>query len=799
MNTLRITQIFGKIFYIAILVLFHFSIPAKAHTSAYVFEPNSSSIVQTGGIASVHWTYSIKGFFHLTVDHESQTGSFAYVSANATDDSTPERVLDPNEVFNMTSLVGTVIDSNTLNFTGKATDESDILITVNLQDDLAHLVGQTTPPPGSADFFIFSIDAVARRKYSGGTGELNNPYQIATAEDLITLGETPEDYCYYYGNPSHFILTDDIDLDPTLPGRKVFDKAVIAPNYESGYGGPEAPFNGIPFDAVFDGNDHTISNLTIFGYSYLGLFGGLRYPAEIVDLGLVNVNIIGGESIGSLVGSNGPPEGGTIARCYSTGYVHGRRYVGGLVGQNNGYGIYGIVSQCYSTAYVRNWGDFTGGLVGMNSGTIELCYSTGSVRGYSFVGGLVGQNLVVGWSPRRVGVVSQCYSTAYVRNWGDCIGGLVGDNTGSIERSFWDIETSGVTNGIGCGTDLNEVIGKTTSEMYDPNTFMAQDWDFIDLPDGPHDIWAEPANGGYPILWWQLSPLPELPQFSGGSGMPDDPYLISTSEQLNSIGHNLRLMECHFKLTNDINLAAVHFYPIGNGQFPYEGIFDGNYHEISNMTIEGYSYLGLIGALFKGSIRNVGVVDVNIVGTGKGIGGLVGAMTLGTINQCYTTGSIKGNAYDVGGLVGRKSGDHSFLVVDINQCYSTMSVNGFSYVGGLIGLNLGNGLISECYSTGPISGNLLPIGGLVGMSYDDLAIDSFWDMQTSGTTYSAWGTGKTTTEMKDVATYTDLDTVGLDSPWDFVGNPYDDEANEDIWLMHESDYPRLWWEQIPEN
>ena len=71
-------------------------------------------------------------------------------------------------------------------------------------------------------------------KYSGGTGEPNDPYQIATAADLIALGETPADY------DKHFILTADIDLDPNLPGRKVFDKAVIG-----------------TFTGVFDGNGHT--------------------------------------------------------------------------------------------------------------------------------------------------------------------------------------------------------------------------------------------------------------------------------------------------------------------------------------------------------------------------------------------------------------------------------------------------------------------------------------------------------------------------------------------------------------
>ena len=63
---------------------------------------------------------------------------------------------------------------------------------------------------------LFALPAYA--KYSGGTGEPNDPYQIATAADLIALGETPEDY------DKHFILTADIDLDPNLPGRKAATK-----------------------------------------------------------------------------------------------------------------------------------------------------------------------------------------------------------------------------------------------------------------------------------------------------------------------------------------------------------------------------------------------------------------------------------------------------------------------------------------------------------------------------------------------------------------------------------------------
>ncbi|MEJ2703994.1 MAG: hypothetical protein P8Z79_16270, partial [Sedimentisphaerales bacterium] len=166
-------------------------------------------------------------------------------------------------------------------------------------------------------FRTYSNVEPAEAKYSGGTGEPNDPYQIATAEDLMLLGESPEDY------DKHFIMTADIGLDPNLPGRKVFDKAVIASaTIPSGFG-------GTPFTGVFDGNGYTVSHLTIQGESYLAWFGFLGVEAEIKDLGLVNVRITGsGGAIGSLVGTNE----GNVITSYSTGTVTGDWYVGGLVG-----------------------------------------------------------------------------------------------------------------------------------------------------------------------------------------------------------------------------------------------------------------------------------------------------------------------------------------------------------------------------------------------------------------------------------------------------------------------------------
>jgi len=60
-------------------------------------------------------------------------------------------------------------------------------------------------------------------------------------------------------------------LDPNLPGRKVFNEAVIAPaTIDLGGVLMKASLTG-----VFDGNGYIISNLTINGANYVGLFGQL--------------------------------------------------------------------------------------------------------------------------------------------------------------------------------------------------------------------------------------------------------------------------------------------------------------------------------------------------------------------------------------------------------------------------------------------------------------------------------------------------------------------------------------------
>jgi hypothetical protein len=86
----------------------------------------------------------------------------------------------------------------------------------------------------------------------------------------------------------------------------------------------------------------------------------------------------------------------------------------------------------------------------------------------------------------------------------------------------------------------------------------------------------------------------------------------------------------------------------------------------------------------------------------------------GTITNCSSTGSVSGTDWCVGGLVGENGvyGSVPDVPGHIIHSYSTGDVNGVDVVGGLVGINYG-GSLSNCYSTGDVNG-VKSVGGLVG-------------------------------------------------------------------------------------
>ena len=259
------------------------------------------------------------------------------------------------------------------------------------------------------------------------------------------------------GLSRHYKLTENVDLDPLSTGANnwtAIGKYLIY------------------FTGSFDGQDHTISNLIInTSDDTQGLFGYIFGASCIVkNLGLLNVDITGGQIVGGLVGFF---IGSTVQKCHVTGIISGDRNVGGLVGTNAGYlqdcyfsgsvnsdnhvggvvgnnvGATGVVKTCYATGNVSGDKDIIGGVVGYNeAATVQRCYFSGNVSGDSYVGGVVGNS--------NGSIIQNCYATGSVSGTG-FLGGVVGWNSGITQNCFSTNSVSGDDTVGGIGFNMSTI------------------------------------------------------------------------------------------------------------------------------------------------------------------------------------------------------------------------------------------------------------------------------------------------------------------------------------------------------
>nr|OZC19779.1 heme/hemopexin-binding protein precursor [Sporomusa silvacetica DSM 10669] len=201
---------------------------------------------------------------------------------------------------------------------------------------------------------------------------------------------------------------------------------------------------------------------------------------------------------------------------------------------------------------------------------------------------------------------------------------------------------------------------------------------------------------------------------TGSLSIGTDTYAVITSrsalQSMSSTGH--------YVLGSDIDISGANFTPVSS----FSGVFDGLGNTITGLTVNSTNSGGMFSTL-TGTVRNLGLVNVDINCVGMNVGALAAFNNSGSILNCYSSGQVtntysSGNA--TGGLVGRNYGSSS-----ITNSYSTcdVSLNNISNenqnaVGGLVGLNYGT--IEYCYTTGgQVSANgkvLNYVGGLVGLN-----------------------------------------------------------------------------------
>jgi len=109
----------------------------------------------------------------------------------------------------------------------------------------------------------------------------------------------------------------------------------------------------------------------------------------------------------------------------------------------------------------------------------------------------------------------------------------------------------------------------------------------------------------------------------------------------------------------------------------------------------------------------------------------------------------------VGGLIGINRGT-------VRNASATGSVHGSDGVGGLVGQNVGT--VSEALASGSVNGSTT-VGGLVGDNFDGPISDSYWDIETSGQSTSAGGTGLTTAQMTGETARTNMTGLAFGTAW----------------------------------
>ena len=164
--------------------------------------------------------------------------------------------------------------------------------------------------------YTYTVSLAAAEDPGYTVSEDGNTYEVYNADGLLAWNKAVQ------GNLLlNCTLTDDINLT----GKEWTPIG----DYDNRYTG------------TFDGGNHTITGLTINQYgNYVGMIDFLDSGGTVQNLTLENVNITGGDIVGSVVGDNY----GTVTACYhASGNVSGTSYIGGVVGYN----ISGTLTACY--------------------------------------------------------------------------------------------------------------------------------------------------------------------------------------------------------------------------------------------------------------------------------------------------------------------------------------------------------------------------------------------------------------------------------------------------------------------
>ena len=231
---------------------------------------------------------------------------------------------------------------------------------------------------------------------------------------------------------------------------------------------------------------------------------------------------------------------------------------------------------------------------------------------------------------------------------------------------------------------------------------------------------------------------PTNPDFAGGDGSQEHPFLITNDDQLNAVRKYMD-KPYYFEVGNNFSISTTKYEdwnPLGRdgstvtefiGNFNGAGYTISDFHANNEFVYPAGSGVGLFA-----SIGTTGVVENLNFETPYSFGndtvGVVAGLNKGLIQNCHLVdgGKVEGvgesTAQTIGNRVGGITGENQGTV---RNCSSSVEAVGYINIGGLVGINFGT--IEGCYSTGGVNTDytsLAPsnelnvpvqyVGGLVG-------------------------------------------------------------------------------------
>lgn len=496
--------------------------------------------------------------------------------------------------------------------------------------------------------------------------------------------------------------------------------------------------------------------------------------------------------------------GGTIRNCFALGNVSARGYSGGFVGRS----VYGgnTYENCYAAGVVTVSGEQGNGFIGGNkpdsafqydqSKGVTNCYFN-SAAASAAAYGAVGKSLDEMKTDTFLTDISGSDSGVWARE-ADKNGGLpylqgvavpetavtaqitVKLAIASYDKNSYTFNRMGdvitVTMDSNGNTRLVDLMdeaqrqGLLTYSYATTSTFgrfiHTINGRAVDAPDG----WMFTVNdtlsnvsaslatvqNGDQVLWFEGTTENRFqgPSWKELTGTPaaiswvdietvDDLLALAKATDAETLGKNYRLKA-------DLNLKDTPFNGIGSADQPFTGMFDGQGHTISHVTVnapEGEN-AGFFNVIKGATIRDLKLVDVEITGK-TNVGGLVGSARVqldssdlsknvaNLIGGCSVSGTVTGTK-NVGGLVGLNEGKTDpqtlFSIASaVDKCAASVTVNGKEKTGGLVGKN--GGTITKSSSGGTVKGDTTT-GGLAGDSSGDI-----YDSHTSCTVAGSSHTG----------------------------------------------------------